>query len=83
MPSDKVISLDAEKALIKHLQPQYNKILYDSIPNRNDLVNTDYHSVILYALSDPITLIYNKGNIKGGDFIKDERNYIAVDRIII
>lgn len=83
LPSDKVISLDAEKALIKHLQPQYNKILYDSFPNRNDLVNTDYHSVILYALSDPITLIYNKGNIKGGDFIKDERDYIAVERIII
>lgn len=80
LPSDKTISLDAEKALIKHLQPQYNKILYNSFPGKNDLINTDYHNVFLYALNDPITLIYEKGSIKGGDSFLDERDYISVER---
>lgn len=80
LPSDKTISLDAEKALIKHLQPHYNKILYDSFPSKNDLINTDYHSVILYVLNDPISLMYEKGIIKGGNSFLDERDYISVER---
>ncbi|MDQ0593399.1 MULTISPECIES: hypothetical protein [Chryseobacterium] len=80
LPSDKTVSLDAEKALIKHLQPHYNKILYHSFPQNNDLVNTDYHSVILYAFCDPISLIYNQGIIKGGK-LGEERDFIAVERI--
>lgn len=79
LPTDKSVSLDAEKALIKHLQPQYNKILYHSFPQNNDLVNTDYHSVILYAFCDPISLIYDQGIIKGGKF-GEERNFIAVEK---
>lgn len=79
LPSDKTVSLDAEKALIKHLQPQYNKILYHSFPQNNDLVNMDYHSVILYAFRDPISLLYNQGVMKGGKF-GEERDYIAVER---
>jgi len=78
LPSDKTVSLDAEKALIKHLQPQYNKILYHSFPQNNDLVNMDYHSVILYAFRDPISLLYNQGVMKGGKF-GEERDYIAVE----
>lgn len=80
LPSDKIISADAEKVLIKHLQPKYNKILYKSFPNKNDLINTDYHSVILYALNDPITLVYDKGIIKGGSMLEDERDYISVEK---
>lgn len=79
LPSDKTVSLDAEKALIKHLQPQYNKILYHSFPQNNDLVNMDYHSIILYAFRDPISLLYNQGVMKGGKF-GEERDYIAVER---
>lgn len=79
LPSDKTISLDAEKALIKHLQPNYNKILYKSFPKNNDLVHTDYHSVLLYAFRDPISLIYSQGTMKGGEF-GGQRDYIAVER---
>jgi hypothetical protein len=79
LPSDKSVSLDAEKALIKHLQPHYNKILYHSFPQGSDLVNTDFHSVILYAFCDPISLIYEQGTIKGGKF-GEERNFIAVEK---
>ena len=79
LPSHKAVSSDAEKALIRHLQPQYNKILYNSYPRKNDLINTDFHSVILYAFSDPIKLIYDSGSITGGQYL-DERDYISVER---
>lgn len=77
LPSDKKLSLDAEKALIRHLQPEYNKILYKSFPNKTDLINKDYHSLILYGLTDPIKLNYKKSELKGN---KDwgERDYISV-----
>ncbi len=79
LPSEKTISLDAEKALIKHLQPKYNKVLYKSFPQNNDLVNTDYHDTIFYAFSDPIKLVYDNGEIKGGEFYDDNRDYIIVE----
>jgi hypothetical protein len=79
LPDDKTISLDAEKALIKHLQPKYNKILYNNFPKKNDLINNDYHDVILYGLSDPITLIYDNGKTKGGSLF-DDKDYISVEQ---
>lgn len=79
LPSKVDTSLDAEKALIKHLQPEYNRILYNSFPNQNDLVNKDYHNVILYGFSDPIKLIYKEGEIEGAlDW--GARDYISVER---
>lgn len=80
LPSDKAISLDAEKALIKHLQPDYNKILYKSFPGKGDLVNIDYHNLLLYGLSDPIRLIFKKGEL-AGNIDWSERDYISVERI--
>lgn len=76
---DKVISLDAEKALIKHLQPEYNKILYKSYPTESDIINQDLHDFILYSFVDPITLVYNQGHIKGSEWMKD-RDYIKVGK---
>jgi hypothetical protein len=78
LPSEKAISLDAEKALIKHLLPKYNKILYKSFPNKSDLVNSDFHDTIFYAFCDPIKLIYENGEIKGGE-LYGERDYITVE----
>jgi hypothetical protein len=79
LPSNKTLSLDAEKALIKHLQPEYNKILYNSFPKENDLIHSDYHSTIFYGFNDPITLVYKNGRIKGGEFLTD-KDYISVER---
>ncbi|NAS12246.1 hypothetical protein [Poritiphilus flavus] len=78
LPNEKTISSDAEKALIKHLQPEYNKILYNSFPKENDLINVDYHNTIFYGFSDPITLTYKSGKIKGGEFEYD-KDYISVE----
>jgi hypothetical protein len=77
LPDVKTVSLDAEKALIQHLQPGYNKIMYNSYPNKSDLINKDPHSVFLYSFTDPITLIYEEGIIKGDEFI-ERRNFISV-----
>lgn len=79
LPSDKSISLDAEKALIKYLQPQYNKVLYKTFPSNDDLINNDFHNTFLYAISDPIILNYNTGIIRGGKFMED-RDYIEIGR---
>lgn len=79
LPSKKVISLDAEKALIKHMQPGYNRVLFKNFPSKTDLVNVDYHNLILYGLTDPIELIYDKGTISGNiDF--SDRDYISVEQ---
>ena len=76
LPNDIIVSFDTEKALIKHLQPKYNKIIYKSYPNRSDLINRDIHGVVLYGIVDLITLIYENGKIVGGRF--QERDYISV-----
>jgi|JI7StandDraft_1071085.scaffolds.fasta_scaffold07770_7 hypothetical protein len=78
LPNDMTVSLDAEKALIKHLQPKYNKIIYKSYPNSNDLINQERHDVVLYGIVDPITLIYENGKITGGPF--QNRDYISVEK---
>jgi hypothetical protein len=77
LPSHKVVSLDAEKALIKHLNPKYNKVIYKSYPTKKDLLNKDIHNNILYSFNDPITLIYQDGQIKGSEYMND-RDYISV-----
>lgn len=77
LPDDKSVSLDAEKALIKHLQPEYNRIMYNSYPNKNDLMNTENLDVILYGIVDPVRLIYQNGQISGGELL-NERDYIIV-----
>ncbi|GEQ87445.1 hypothetical protein ULMS_29530 [Patiriisocius marinistellae] len=79
LPSDKTISLDAEKALIKHLQPEYNRILYKSFPNEKDLINKDYHNLILYGLTDPIKLMYKNGELKGNSE-SSNRDYVSVKK---
>ena len=59
--------------------PVYNKILYNSYPNENDLLSKDFHDVILYCFTDPITLVYQNGLI-GGSQNLDERDYISVKK---
>ncbi len=76
-PNDKTILLDAEKAIVKNLQPKYNRILFKTFPNKNDLVNSDKHDVIMYSFGDPIKLIYDNGTIKGGN-LYDKKDYISV-----
>lgn len=65
-PSQEKIFLDAEKALIKAMQPKYNKQLFNAYPISKDGLYSDNYDVISYTFIDPITLFYGRGDIAGG-----------------
>ncbi|GEM_PF-2261915 len=66
LPPAKTILLDAEKALIKAMQPGYNKQFYNNYPISKDGLfgyNLDGYS---FQILSPIILEYKNGLIKGG-----------------
>lgn len=77
MPEQRTIFLDAEKALIKAMQPKYNEELFKNYPKSADGLYKHKYDTISYSFVDPITLLYDKGEIKGG------LNYFGGDTIII
>lgn len=75
-PNDEKISLDAEKALIQAMKPNYNKELFKNYPKSKDGLYSHGYDYISYSFIDPIKLIYNEGEIcgendfDGGDIIE-------------
>ncbi len=65
-PDQEKIFLDAEKALIKAIQPTYNKEMFNSYPESKDGLYNEKLNVISYTFMDPISLNYAKGEINGG-----------------
>lgn len=65
-PEQEKVFLDAEKALIKAMTPSYNKELFKNYPKSKDGLYQDDYDVITYTFIDPITLIYDEGQIIGG-----------------
>jgi len=65
-PDQEKVFLDAEKALIKAMEPDYNKELFKNYPKSKDGLYDDNYDAILYTFLDPIKLIYNQGEIDGG-----------------
>lgn len=64
-PAQEKVFLDAEKALIKAMKPTYNKELFVNYPVSKDGLYNDNYDAISYTFIDPITLIYEEGEIKG------------------
>lgn len=64
-PNQEKVFLDAEKALIKAMKPSYNKELFDNYPVSKDGLYAENYDAISYTLIDPITLIYEHGEIRG------------------
>ena len=60
------VFLDAEKALIKAMNPLYNKILFKDYPKSKDGLYDENYNAISYTIMDPLTLEYPDGNIEGG-----------------
>jgi hypothetical protein len=60
------IFLDAEKALIKAMKPKYNKELFNNYPVSTDGLYNENFDAISYTIMDPITLVYESGEIIGG-----------------
>jgi hypothetical protein len=65
-PNQEKIFLDAEKALIKAMQPNYNKEMFNNYPISKDGLYKDCYDIISYTFIDPISLVYNDGHIDGG-----------------
>lgn len=66
MPEQRTIFLDAEKALINAMQPNYNDELFKNYPKSADGLYKHNYNSISYTFTDPITLVYEKGEIEGG-----------------
>jgi hypothetical protein len=65
-PEKEKVFLDAEKALIKAMQPSYNKEMFKNYPVSKDGLYNDNYDSISYTFMDPITLLYEDGEINGG-----------------
>ncbi|MBC3789343.1 hypothetical protein [Spirosoma utsteinense] len=65
-PDQEKVFLNAEKALIKAMQPSYNKELFNNYPVSKDGLYDENYDVISYTLIDPIVLTYKEGEIRGG-----------------
>ena len=79
-PKQETVFIDAEKAIIKSMQPQYNKELFKNYPVSKDGLHKANYNLVTYSFSDPITLVYSGGEIvgelsvMGGDTIVVEKN---------
>jgi hypothetical protein len=75
-PNNRKVYLDSEKALIKAMNPEYNTELFKNYPKSTNGLYDEKFSSIYYHFGDPLTLVYEKGKIKGdfnyktGDVIK-------------
>lgn len=76
-PDQKTIFLDAEKALVKAMLPKHNKILFKGYPKSKDGLEKHNYDAFSYTFMDPITLIYDEGEIEGG------LHYLGGDTIIV
>jgi hypothetical protein len=65
-PDQDRVFLDAEKAIIKAMKPNYNKELFSAYPVSKDGLFNDKYNAISYTFMDPITLKYKEGEIRGG-----------------
>lgn len=64
-PNQEKIFLDAEKALIRSMEPRYNKELFKGYPKSRDGLFQDKYNYVSYTFVDPITLEYEQGEING------------------
>jgi hypothetical protein len=67
-PEKTHVDNDVEKALVKALNPQYNKIKFKQYPESIDGLYSYKFDTISYSLSDPIALVYENGTINGASY---------------
>ncbi|MBS1681513.1 MAG: hypothetical protein OJF59_001747 [Cytophagales bacterium] len=66
LPDQRSIYLDAEKALIHAMLPKYNEELFKNYPKSKDGLEKHNFNSISYSFMDPISLVYENGEIRGG-----------------
>lgn len=62
---------DVEKALVNALNPSYNTIKFKKYPESDDGLYEYQFDTISYSLSDPISLVYENGEIEGASYHVD------------
>lgn len=77
LPGNKAVALDAEKAFISSLKPSNNKIMFLKYPKSVDGLFNDNFDAYSYSIQEPITLIYEKGDIVG------DLNFMMGDGILV
>jgi hypothetical protein len=65
LPSNRVLSLDAEKALIQAMKPAYNKVYYDNYPHDKEGLSALSLDSYSYQIWSNLRLKYEGGNICG------------------
>lgn len=65
LPSEKTISLDAEKALINAMQPKYNKEFYKNYPKSKDGLYKFDLDGYSFRIHSHVILEYDDGSIRG------------------
>jgi hypothetical protein len=65
LPSNRVLSLDAEKALIRAMKPGYNKMFYDNYPGGKEGLSVLQLDSYSYQIWSHLTLKYKDGMIRG------------------
>ncbi len=79
-PTDKEVSLDAEKILIKVLNPEYNERKFPNYPVSKDGLFKFKYNRFAYQISENITFVYSDGEIicnidvESSDIIAIEEN---------
>lgn len=70
IPSEKDVFKDAEKAFVKLMKPNYNKIQFKSYPNKKSLFSDNNYIFITYEIVN--NLILNFENATYNSFMKDK-----------
>lgn len=65
LPSNKVLSLDAEKALIQAMKPGYNKVFYNNYPQGKESLSALSLDSYSYQIWSHLILKYRDGAIRG------------------
>jgi len=81
LPDNKTISLDAEKALIKLLNPEYNHTTkrFPNYPKSKDGLGKFKYNRFTYLIKEDITLLYNDVEIVGSSK-ENEADIIAISK---
>lgn len=83
MPDAKALVADAEKALVKILNCQYNEVKYESYPKGRDGIFGQGLSRYAYSIGDDITFLTEQTSIRGLTFEKsfdgDTADIIAIE----
>lgn len=81
LPDDKTISLDAEKALVKLLNPEYNHPTkrFPNYPKSKDGLHQFMYDRFAYQINEDITLVYNDVKIVGASN-ENEADIIGISK---